>query len=237
MSGSLRVHAMLRRTLALSVCALALLTARPAAATLIYFNDFEGAAGPGWSNSTITTHQSRKFLGPFANQTVTLTLSGLPAHSHLALSFDLYIFGSWDGNSPDLFKVDIAGATLLNTSFANSTSSSLYQSYPDPYPANNPKLTGAVESNVLTGRINGVNINGESLYHLSFDFVHTASSIVVNYSSQVSAPGDERFGLDNVSVENPPTPVPEPGSLLLLGSGLAGLAFFGRKRLSPDRKR
>ena len=35
------------------------------------------------------------------------------------------------------------------------------------------------------------------------------------------------FYLDNVSVEA----VPEPGTILLLGFGLLGLAFYGRKRM------
>ena len=70
---------------------------RPAEAVLIYSNDFQGlsAAGSEWSKTTISTIASRMFLGPFAQpnqwEIVTLTLTGLPVHTHLALAFDLHI--------------------------------------------------------------------------------------------------------------------------------------------------
>lgn len=52
-------------------------------------------------------------------------------------------------------------------------------------------------------------------------------------SLQFASTSDSPYGpaLDNVSVNEVQSQVPEPGSLMLLGSGLAGLAGFVRRKL------
>ena len=39
------------------------------------------------------------------------------------------------------------------------------------------------------------------------------------------------FEVDNIAVGNTGAPVPEPGTMMLLGTGLLGLAGYGRKRM------
>jgi hypothetical protein len=214
----------------------------PAAAAWIsvYENDFQTSVGPGWSSSSgnpliITTATSgRNFLGEYTsymgmswetigNDTLSLSLSGLPAHTQVRLSFDLYIFDSWDGNDttwgPDIWDLSIAGGrNIIHTTFGSVAD----QAYPGMYPGGSyPARTGASENNTLGHSYRPPVYWGDSVYNLSFEVPHSASSVVFQFTgSGLQGLSDESWGLDNVQVEV----VPLPPSLLLLGSGLLGLA-------------
>ncbi len=76
----------------------------------VYFNDFQGTVGPGWSSASalpwgirsapLPADDSRKFLGYFGGEDqVTLSLTDLPAGAtSVRLEFDLYLMWSWDGS-------------------------------------------------------------------------------------------------------------------------------------------
>lgn len=101
-----RTRRMSSRLLLPSLAA-AMACAAPARSGPVYRNDFDAGVGLEWSNpSTAETPSGRGFLGRFGNDTVTLRLTDLPAHTEVTVAFDLYIIQSWDGSQegvgPDL---------------------------------------------------------------------------------------------------------------------------------------
>jgi hypothetical protein len=191
-------------------------------AQVVYQNGFEGSVGSEWSSSATsqTPAGARRFLGKFANDTVSLSLLDLPAHTEATLSFDLFIIDTWDGNNtdfgPDRWQVTQDGVNLLDTTFSQHIDEYL-QSYPDPYLSNHRRRTGAAEVDTL-----GYTEFGDSVYSLSFSFPHLDDSLEFSFSAiGLEDVDSESWGLDNVVVSI--KPVPEPGSITLLLCGTIAL--------------
>jgi hypothetical protein len=180
-------------------------------------------AGPQTVATVASPNGRQRFLGEFGGpvivgappydaqhfvtveETITLTLRDLKPHTLVTVAFDLYILKSWDGNNrtygPDRWRLRVQdGPTLLDTTFSNNpkTGADLSQ---QNYPAtNSPQQSGAVAVNTL-----GYTFYGDSIYHLSFNFPHTADTLALNFwSSLFEGKGtqDESWGLDNVRVSS-----------------------------------
>lgn len=175
--------------------------------TVLYKSwDFEDGKTDSWSSSSILTTPigGRKFLGEFGAQPVTLTLQDLPDHTHLTISFDLFILKTWDGNRGGAHGIDrwqlsvTDGPTLLYTSFGNWQV--LSQSYPDNYPDGDyPGCTGASEINTL-GYIYGGD-PFDCVYNMSYEIEHVDNGIQINFTGmQNQSASDESWGLDNVGI-------------------------------------
>lgn len=143
------------------------------------------------------------------DQTVILTLKNLGAHTRAAVSFDLYVLKSWDGNSrqpgPDQFIARVSGGpVLVDATFSNNPNvryDGSYQSYPRPggEAASNQPQTGAT----AVGILGYSHVFKDSVYHLSFEFPHSDSTLTLEFGSSLfegKGMADESWGLDSVAV-------------------------------------
>jgi len=168
---------------------------------VIYNNDFERLdTETNWFPLTINRNPygTRQFLGPYGNDTVSLSLTDLPVHTNLTMAFDLLLFNSWDGNAtpgPDYFNLNVDGTQmLLHTTFRNNDMAG-QQSYPSTYRSNDfPGLTGALEMDTL-------GYAEDSVYRLNFTFPHSSNAMRLNFQgANLQIITDESWGLDNVTL-------------------------------------
>jgi uncharacterized repeat protein (TIGR01451 family) len=184
----------------------------------VYFDDFEDGAGPEWCNrGTDTAPNGQNFLGQLGNETECLTLSNLPAHRWLSVTFDLYLIRSWDGNTtvntnplewglspdyiigPDIWEFGLGGGDpILRTTFSNWPPQT--QSYPDWYPGGaHPPMNGATEVNSLGYLFDPYPM--DSVYRLTFLIPHSGNTLQLDFSAfGLQVIWDESWGLDNVQV-------------------------------------
>ncbi len=169
--------------------------AQPVAQT-VYSGGFESGAGAQWSTvvTSSTPLGDRNFLGEFGNQTVRLSLTGLPAHTTVTVSFDLLLLQAWDGDGPsgpNTWSLAASGVgTLLHTTFSNTGSP---QSYPVP---------GSAAGTGSAGYGDMLYPDGDSRYALKFTFSHSSSVLNLDFAA-VGLQGltSEAWGLDNVQVQ------------------------------------
>jgi len=199
---------------------------------LIYEMDFEEAGIPGseWSSQTVSQAPNQQpgdyFLGPFGNTNVQLNIDDLPDHTQLAITFDLYVIGSWDGNQtsiplgwgppapglsaqaivagtgalgPDQFKLTVDDQLLVHTTFTNWEG--FVQSYPGGYlEEDNPAFEGSFARNTLGFWFEDF-LPMDTTYRLTYRFPHEGSSVRFDFSgTTLQSLLDESWGLDNVTL-------------------------------------
>ncbi|MCF8254055.1 MAG: FG-GAP-like repeat-containing protein [Bacteroidia bacterium] len=163
------------------------------------------------SNNSILFNGSR-VLGPFANDSVTYFMSGLPLHDSIRVTFDLLIHDTWDGNcsvnGPDEFRFKNGATNILNTTFSNTPGCT--QNYSSGGGSGTfPATTGAA----VTGLPKRCDNNGvTTLYTITKSFSHTAADLDLSWVGLLrEATSDicfESWSLDNVIIE-----VRKPGNL------------------------
>lgn len=227
-------------------------SAANAAPVTVFSTDFNGALAPEITpgTATLTGVQGFAGYGPTGNQfggnflrsatgnTVTLSLTGLPTHDTITLSFLFAAIDSLDGTgvfpAGDFFKIVFDGQTLFSESFANALPGQIQSYLPPP----NVELARHVD----LGFSGPGGFYTDSAYNFGADpafadFAHSASTATIEFF--IFGPGnqdinDESWAMDNLAVSvttiGREVSVPEPLTLSLFGTGLAGAIAMRRRK-------
>jgi len=173
-----------------------------------------------WNDSGGTTEHP----GSISSQQTVLTLTGLPEHSSINLSFLLAIIDSWDADNhpsagPDYFNISIDGNLLFRATFSNLTFDASQDYVPPPGGLLVTRSSDTSEFPEL-----GFGGHRESAYDMGLDpffqnIPHTGGTLTVSWWADGAGwQGglDESWGLDNLRVA---VNVPETGSLVFLALG------------------
>lgn len=243
----------------------------------VYSNDFNGGmsaqvSGGGFLKSVSgyagVGQQGNQFSGQYlVNDTgcynfrcnsltapsvpTTLTLTNLPAHTAISLSFLLAIRDSWDGSyyapnprmefaNHDYFNVSVDGVRLFSETFTTWPDANYVQSYVAP--------TGGLLTPIA--RNYDGNAYLDDAYDMGLDprfqsIAHSGSTLTISFWADGSGwqgrtngnptcvsdnCSDESWGIDNLRVSILAAPVPEPESAAMMLAGLAVLGTLSRRR-------
>ncbi len=185
------------------------------AATTVYSTDFESGLDSVWSSGS--TQAADATLGNYngnysLDNGTTLTLTNLPAHTNLALRFDLYLFSTWDGENTTWGKdyFSLAGDVSGSWTFTN------HQPEGQSYPGTPDEIYGIGFS--ATHVYRGLDPTGSGD---AFVVAHSGPTFTVTFGGPTTQ-SDEWWGIDNVSVSV--SNVPVPASFWLMLTGLLSLS-------------
>jgi gliding motility-associated-like protein len=172
-----------------------------------YTQNFQGLSYTDWNTNSSINYNGSRILGPFANDSVTLTHTVLPTHDSVLVTFDLFIHDTWEGecstNGPDRFRFKNGLTNVINTTFSNTTGCN--QGYTSSgIPGSYAPKTGASAINLLNRCQPGANT---TRYTITRKFRHTSSNLDLSWVGDLrdavdnSTKCNESWSIDNLTIQ------------------------------------
>ena len=203
------------------------LVAPRAEALLVAAENFEGGAS-GWS-ANVTTNGGpafSEFLGAFPGtggaQAVSKIFPLSGAQTVVGIQFDFYEIDSWDN---ELFNIFIDDALVM----AHPFDFTVYDVSPD--------MANILPPPPILADLGFGQWPDQTYTHNMIVYPTTAAGFKLGFGTTLDGEsGDnEAWGIDNLviidDVQGPQPVIPEPSTMMLLGSGVLG-AFLRKRRLS-----
>jgi hypothetical protein len=162
-----------------------------------YANDFESQSTAGWIDVRLARTPEEAaiplnhFAGPFTNEGVSFTLTQLPPHSAVTVSYDLYVFGPWSGQGYYSFSGNTT--ELVNVTFSNQAATQSFPGQRDVWAY--PARTGAMAHDALA--MPGFAV--DSVYRMQHVFAHDGAQLSMGMTVG-DLPAGSAFGFDNVEI-------------------------------------
>lgn len=182
-----------------------------------YNNDFETGNLAGIKNGVISPFNGSKVLGNYNDGQFDLTISDLPTHDLIDVSFDLYIHDNWVGaqqfqnnSGPDIWQMKIDNKLYINTTFCNYScivgNFCPPQSFPADYPnqSYNPKSGASVTG--LPGFCDANSEVGTTLYKIHKSISHSDKTLLIQCLDLLKSKGvadakcNQSWSVDNIKV-------------------------------------
>lgn len=183
---------------------------------IIYSNNFENKESNNLDGAAFIEFNKSTVVGNYNNDGFSVHLEDIGEHQYIHLSFDLYIHGSWDGNSNGFLENDKADKWIIElnpemnlfqdpqikfiTTFSNSPcwpNYCLKQSYPDDFPTiNNPK-NGMYNDNLK--EVCNNNFFGGSTTHYKIEkiFPNSGNALIVRFYDELYQPNAiDKYGVN-----------------------------------------